>query len=49
MEFKRYRVDELFYIHIKYSDADYNRFIHFAEKNFNNYNDNIECNLDNKL
>ena len=49
MEFKRYPVDELSDIHIKYNDDDYDRFIEIAEKIFNKYNDNMECNPDNNL
>ena len=49
MEFKRYPVDELSDIHVKYSDDDYDIFIKTAQEIFNKYNDNMECNPDNNL
>ena len=49
MEFKKYPVDELSDIHVEYSDDIYDRFIKTAEKYFTKYNDNMECNPDNKL
>ena len=49
MEFRKYPVDELSDIHIKYSDDEYNRFIKTAKKIFNRYNKEKQCNPDNKL
>ena len=34
MELRRYVVDELSDIHVKYSDDEYDRFIQTAKKNF---------------
>ena len=49
MEFKKYPVDELSDIHVKYSDDEYDRFISTAEKIFNKYNKDMRCNKDNNL
>jgi hypothetical protein len=49
MEFKKYPVDELSDIHIKYSDDEYDRFISTAEKIFKKYNNESKCNKDNNL
>ena len=48
MEFKKYPVDELSDIHVKYSDDEYDRFIKTAEKYFKKYNEDHQCNPDNK-
>ena len=49
MEFKKYPVDELSDIHVKYSDDEYDRFISTAEKIFKKYNNESKCNKDNNL
>ena len=49
MEFKKYPVDELSDIHVKYSDDEYDRFISTAEKIFKKYNNDNQCNKDNNL
>ena len=49
MELRRYVVDELSDIHVKYSDDEYDRFIQTAEEIFSKYNEDMQCNPDNKL
>ena len=49
MELRRYVVDELSDIHVKYSDDEYDRFIQAAEEIFSKYNEDMQCNPDNKL
>ena len=48
MEFKIYPVDEISSIYIDYDDKIYNRFISEAQRIFQKYNENEECNPDNK-
>ena len=49
MEFRRYPVDELTDIHVKYKDEYYDRFIETAEEIFYKYNEEMRCNPDNDL
>ena len=49
MEFRRYPVDELTDIHVKYKDEYYDRFIEAAEEIFYKYNEEMKCNKDNNL
>ena len=49
MEFKKYPVDVLSDIHVKYEDQYYDRFIETAEEIFKKYNEDMECNPDNDL
>ena len=49
MEFRRYPVDELTDIHVKYKDEYYERFIETAEEIFNKYNEEMKSNPDNDL
>ena len=49
MEFLIFPVDEISTIHQQYYDSSYNRFIKEAKRIFEKYNDNGECNPDNKL
>ena len=48
MEFLVYPVDEISTIYQEYDDRIYNRFIKEAKRIFEKYNDNGECNPDNK-
>ena len=49
MEFLIYPVDEISAIYNMYNDERYNEFINEAKKIFEKYNDNEECNPDNKF